>query len=103
MAGFRAGVALHAVVHARFQHGQAGPVVFLGKELAHTGQELVHQLLFFSRAFRHWNVQSANLIENAGGVFLLGVCKGLPRHRLDVKRQNGQIFNVDSLDRKSVV
>ena len=96
VAGIGAGVALGAVVHARFQHGQEGPVVFLGEQLAHAVDELVDQLFLFLLVGRFGNVEHAHFVKDAGGLFLLLLGEGAPGHGLQIQPGDfGQILGIN--------
>jgi hypothetical protein len=96
MAGIGTGIALHAVFHAGFQHGQAGPVIPGGEKLAHAIEEAVDQFLLFFRRLGPGNIQDAHIVQDAGRVFLLLLCKGLPGHGFQVEGKFWQIVDVDA-------
>ena len=96
VAGVGAGIALGAVIHARFQHGQEGPVVFLGKQLAHAVDELVDQLFLFLLVGRLGDIEHAHFVKDAGGLFLLLLGEGAPGHGLQIQPGNfGQVFGIN--------
>ena len=97
MAGVGTGVALGAVVHAGFQHGQEGPVVLLAEQLAHAVQETVDQLFFFLGGLGLGDVQHTDFVQDAGHFGLLVVGNGLPGHLDEVKAFHiGDVLEVDA-------
>ncbi len=57
----------------------------------------VDQFLLFFRRLGPGNIQDAHIVQDAGRVFLLLLCKGLPGHGFQVEGKFWQIVDVDVL------
>ena len=84
MAGFRAGVALRAVVHGGVEHGEAGPVVLGREQLAHAVEETIDQLFLFGLGLGHGDEQHVDIVEQAAVLLLLRVGNDFPGEGLIV-------------------